>query len=98
MIAGMAKEPTTVREHIALSYSQLGGAHAALRRGAKKYSRVDFMIRAKLRKRLVDGGMKMRTLFDDERMKMTMPQACYYCGSTVKMAADHLIPRMRGRS
>lgn len=92
----MAKPPTTVLEQIALSYSLLGGAHAVLQRGEKKYSRVDYMIRAKLRKGLVDGTMKMRSLYDDERFKMTMPQACYYCGSTHKLSVDHLIPKMRG--
>ena len=78
-----------------MSYAHLGGAHAALREGRRKYSRVDFMIRAKLRKRLADGTMKMRSLYDDERMKMTMPQACYYCGSTRKLSVDHLISKIR---
>ena len=40
------------------------------------------MIRAKLRRRLIDGTMKMRSLYDDERIKMTASQACYYCGDT----------------
>ena len=91
-----AKPPATVREQIALSYAHLAGAHAALDRGDRKYSRVDYMIRARLRKRLVDGTMKMRSLYDDERMKMTMPQACYYCGSTRKLSVDHLISKIRG--
>ncbi len=36
--------------------------------------------------------------FDDsaERLKMTMPQACYYCGSAANLAVDHLIPRIKG--
>ena len=38
----------------------------------------------------------MRSLYDDERIKMTMPQACYYCGDTANLCADHLIPKMRG--
>ena len=79
-----------------MSYAHLAGAHAALDRGDRKYSRVDYMIRAKLRKRLVDGTMKMRSLYDDERIKMTMPRACYYCGSTHKMTVDHLIPKIHG--
>ena len=92
----MSKQPTTVREQIAFSYALLGSAHAALKREARKYSTVDYMIRAKLRRRLIDGTMKMRSLYDDERIKMTMPQACYYCGSVHKLCADHLIPKMRG--
>ena len=54
------------------------------------------MIRAKLRRRLIDGTMKMRSLYDDERIKMTASQACYYCGDTRNLCADHLIPKMRG--
>lgn len=38
----------------------------------------------------------MRSLFDDERLKMTAPQACYYCGATGNLAVDHLIPKIRG--
>lgn len=54
------------------------------------------MIRAKLFKGLKNGTMAMRSLYDDERMKMSAPQACYYCGSTTKLTMDHMIPRMRG--
>lgn len=38
----------------------------------------------------------MRSLYDDERLKMTVPQACYYCGAEGHLAVDHLIPRIRG--
>ena len=38
----------------------------------------------------------MRSLYDDERLKMTMPQACYYCGSRKNLVVDHLVPRIRG--
>ena len=54
------------------------------------------MVRAKLRRRLVDGTMRMRSLYDDERIKLTAPQACYYCGSMHRLCADHLVPKMRG--
>lgn len=40
--------------------------------------------------------MTMRSLCDDERLKMTAPQACFYCGSRVSLAVDHLIPRIKG--
>ncbi len=40
--------------------------------------------------------MSMRSLYHDERLKMTMPQACYYCASTDSLAVDHLIPRIKG--
>lgn len=54
------------------------------------------MIHARLRRGLLDGSMKMRSLYDDERFKMTMPQACYYCGATEKLSMDHLIPKISG--
>lgn len=38
----------------------------------------------------------MRSLYDDERIKMTAAQACYYCGHMHGLCVDHLIPRMRG--
>ena len=90
------KPPPTVREHIADSYSNLARAHAALERGATRYSRMDHIIRAKLRRGLIDGHMQMRTLYDDERLKMVNAQACHYCGATKKLVMDHLIPKLRG--
>ena len=92
----MSRKPVTVREQIAFSYANLARAHAALERGARKYSRTDHMIRARLQRRLIDGTMKMRSLYDDERLKMTVPQSCYYCGDTDRLCVDHLIPKMRG--
>ncbi|MXW46641.1 MAG: HNH endonuclease [Gammaproteobacteria bacterium] len=92
----MPAKPKTVREQIAFSYSQLACAHSAINRGAHKYATVDYMIRAKLRRGLIDGSMRMRSIYDDERNKLLAPQACYYCGSKSNLCADHLIPRMRG--
>ena len=54
------------------------------------------MVRARLQRGLIDGTMRMRSLYDDERIKMTVPQACYYCGGTDRLCVDHLIPKMRG--
>lgn len=85
-----------MREQIAFSYSQLACAHSAIKRGARKYATVDYMIRAKLRRGLIDGSMRMKSIYDDERIKMLVPQACYYCGGRSNLCADHLIPRIRG--
>ena len=38
----------------------------------------------------------MRTLYYDERTKMTVPRACSYCGSEGNPSIDHLIPRIMG--
>ena len=86
----------TIREHIAWSYANLARADAALQSGATHYLRVHHAIRNKLYSGLTSGTMSMRTLYDDERLKMTMPQACYYCGSVENLAVDHMIPRIGG--
>jgi 5-methylcytosine-specific restriction endonuclease McrA len=86
----------TVREQIAWSYANLARADAALKENATKYSKTHYMIRSKLYRGLVSGDMSMRSLYDDERLKMTLPQACCYCGATSNLSVDHLIPRVKG--
>ncbi len=88
--------PNTVREQIAWSYANLARAHAALELGVQAYQAVHHMIRARLYRGLVSGKMSMRSLYDDERLKMVVPQACCYCGSGGPLTVDHLIPRVRG--
>ncbi len=90
------RQPATVREQIAASYAMLGRAHAALSHGRTQYTKTDHMIYAKLRKGLVNGTIKMRSLYDDERTKMTEAQACCYCGSTDNLCMDHMIPKTHG--
>ena len=89
-------EIITVREHIAWSYANLARANAALDDETHKYSRVHHMIRAKLFKGLREQTMHMSSLYKDERLKMTLPQACYYCGDVKDLVVDHLIPRIKG--
>ena len=86
----------TIREHIAWSYANLARADAALEDGVVEYQRVHHIIRQRLYSGLMSGRMSMRSLYQDERLKMTMPQACYYCGSLDDLAVDHLIPRIKG--
>lgn len=40
--------------------------------------------------------MSMRSIFDDERLKMILPQVCVYCGLGNQLSLDHLIPRRAG--
>jgi len=91
-----APEIRTVREQIAWSYANLARADAAIEDGVYKYGRVHHIIRTKLYKGLISGEMSMRSLYYDERLKMTVPQACYYCGDKDNLTVDHLIPRIRG--
>ena len=60
----------TVRELIYSSYSNLAMAHTAVDKKQKKYDRLNYMIRAKLFKGLKEGTMNMRTIFDDEKIKL----------------------------
>jgi len=91
-------EISTVKEHIAWSYANLARADAALKEGVVNYKVRHHMIRAKLYKGLVNGHMSMRSLYHDERLKMMVPQACYYCGRSEQLCVDHLIPRIKGGS
>ena len=86
----------TVREHLAGAYANLGRAHAALQDGVTEYRRIHHIIGNKLYHGLLSGTMSMHSLFDDERLKMTLPQACCYCGSRENLTLDHLIPRIKG--
>lgn len=83
--------PKTVGDFLYWSYANLAMAHAGVTRGAEKYGRVHYIIRAKLRKGLSDGTMNIGSLARNERLKMTLPPACCYCGADTKLTADHLI-------
>ena len=37
-----------------------------------------------------------RQIFDDERVKLQTGQICNYCGSTEKLALDHIFPQKYG--
>ncbi|MBK9255819.1 MAG: HNH endonuclease [Saprospiraceae bacterium] len=93
----MAKQkPETVKELIYYSYANLAMAHSAIEKNQEKYSMFNFMIRAKLFKGLKDGTMNIRTIFDDEKVKLLTGQICNYCGSTEKLTLDHIFPQKYG--
>jgi len=81
----------TVRELIYYSYANLAMAHTAVDKKQEKYGTFNYMIRAKLFKGLKEGIMNMRTIFDDEKIKLQTGQICNYCGSTEKLALDHIL-------
>lgn len=89
---------TTVLELLAWSYANLAMAHAAVDENASSYGRHHYAIRMKLHKGLLLGTMKMGSTAEDERLKMTFPQACCYCGTLENLSIDHLIPRSKGGS
>ena len=86
----------TVRELIYLSYSNLAMAHTAVDKKQEKYGVFNFMIRARLFKGLKAGTMTMKTIFDDEKIKLQTGQICNYCGSDEKLALDHIFPQRYG--
>lgn len=86
----------TVREHIAWSYANLARAHTALADGSTSYQQKDHIVRSRLFKGLCSGRMSIRSLYDDERLKLSMPRCCVYCGRTGALSLDHLIPRYAG--
>jgi len=93
----MAKQKIEiVRELIYNSYANLAMAHTAVDRKQEKYGTFNYMIRAKLFKGLKEGTMNMRTIFDDEKIKLQTGQICNYCGSSEKLALDHIFPQKYG--
>ena len=87
------KKYETVRELIYWSYANLAMAHTAVDRNQVKYTTFNYMIRAKLFKGLKDGSMNMRTIFDDEKIKLQTGQVCNYCGSKNNLALDHILAK-----
>lgn len=90
------KQPTTIEELICWSYANLAMAHSAISQGATKYSRINFMIRARLYKGLINKTMNMGSLIDDEKEKLKSGCCCAYCGTTEQLSVDHLIPQIKG--
>ncbi|TVQ37363.1 MAG: HNH endonuclease [Geminicoccaceae bacterium] len=89
-------EINTIREAIAWTYANLARAHMALEEGATKYDQRHHIVRDRTYRGLVEGTIAMRSLIDDERMKMKLPQCCAYCGANGTLTIDHLLPRVGG--
>jgi len=93
----MAKrEYKIVKELIFWSYANLAMAHTAVERKQEKYITFNYMIRAKLFKGLMDSTMNIRTIFDDEKIKLLSGTKCSYCGSIENLALDHIFPQKLG--
>ena len=89
----MAKQKIdTVKEMIYWSYANLAMAHTAVINKQEKYGRFNYIIRSKLFKGLKDETMNMRTIFDDEKIKLQTGQICNYCGCMDNLSLDHIFP------
>ena len=90
------REYKIVQERLFWSYANLAMAHTAVVRKQEKYNTFNYMIRAKLYKGLSNGTMNVRTLFDDEKIKLLSGQKCNYCGSPDNLSLDHIFPQKFG--
>jgi len=90
------KQLNTVKELLFWSYANLAMAHTAVDRKQDKYAAFNYMIRARLFKGLIEGTMNIRTLFDDEKIKLLSGNKCSYCGSTQNLALDHIFAKKMG--
>lgn len=86
----------TVLDQIAWSYANLARAHAALEAGRTCYVQMDHIIRSRLFGGLKSGRMSMRSIYDDERLKMLGDRKCAYCEASDHLTLDHLMPRIKG--
>ena len=85
-----------VKDRIYFSYANLAMAHSAVTKKQDEYEKINLIIRAKLLKGLQSGNMNMKTIFDDEKVKLQTGQICNYCGSNEKLALDHIFPQKYG--
>ena len=90
------KELNTVKEVLYWSYANLAMAHTAVDRKQEKYATFNYMIRAKLFKGLIEESMNIRTIFDDEKIKLLSGSKCSYCGSIENLALDHIFSKKSG--
>ena len=90
------KKRSTVKEYLYWSYANLAMAHTAVGRKQKEYDSFNYKIRARLFKGLIDGSMDIKTIFDDEKIKLASGQQCSYCGSENSLSLDHLFPKKLG--
>jgi len=78
------KDLNTVKNLLFWSYANLAMAHTAVDKKQEKYAPFNYMIRAKLFKGLMDDSMNVRTIFDDEKIKLSSGNKCSYCGGLSK--------------
>ena len=90
------KELNIVKEILFWSYANLAMAHTAVDKKQEKYATFNYMIRSKLFKGLMEGSMNIRTIFDDEKIKLLLGNKCSYCGATDNLSLDHILPKKIG--
>ncbi len=86
----------TVRQLIYWSYANLAMAHSALDKKQIYYSRINYMIRSRLYNGLIAGKMNIRSILDDEKIKINIGKQCFYCGSIDDISIEHIFPKANG--
>lgn len=86
----------TVKSYLFCSYSNLAMAHTAVDKKQENYGKFNYMIRSRLFKGLMEGSMNVRTLFDDEKLKLHAERKCSYCGDINNLTLDHIFPQSLG--
>ncbi|MCA9445156.1 MAG: HNH endonuclease [Candidatus Omnitrophica bacterium] len=86
----------TVGDALYWAYANLAMAHKGVSDKDHKYVVLHFSIRAKLFSGLKKKTMNLGSIADDERLKMILPQACCYCGTSERLSLDHLVPTKLG--
>jgi len=71
-------------------------AHSAVLRNEQRYTTKSYIIRARLFKGLKTGTMNVRSLYEEERVKLTSDKVCVYCGRSDNLTLDHLFPKSLG--
>jgi len=91
----MAK-PETIGESLYWSYANLAMMENVLKDGVSSPRPKHFAIRSRLYAGLRMGSMNVRGFFHDEKLKLRLPKACWYCGSRDHLSVDHIIPQAKG--
>ena len=63
-----------------------------------EYTKLDFMLRAKLFKQLCEGKAEPRTFQIDLQQKLMQRPMCTYCGNSnlEELSMDHIFPKSKG--
>jgi 5-methylcytosine-specific restriction endonuclease McrA len=86
----------TVKQHLFWAYANLAMAHFAIKEGHLRFGVPDYSIRAKLYKGLCAETMQIRSLLEDEKVKLTLGTQCNYCNAQVPLSIDHVVPKYLG--
>ena len=86
-------KPQTIGESLFWSYANLAMMTAVLNDRVDRPVSKHYSIRARLYKGLCNGTMNVRDYFDDEKLKLSLPRGCAYCGGTARLSVDHIIPQ-----